>query len=172
MRQERRGATETAMTNCGSVKALSNSLAASGSRIKYRLVTDSHKQSASAIRSTIAADTSSASVSWVAEFGTSGDDVGSGVTSDPNGNTTMVGTTTGALPGYTNAGGIDVILAKYASNGKQIWGTQVGTGGDDRGYGITSDAAGSTTLVGISTGALPGYSNAGGTDIVVAKYLP
>lgn len=52
------------------------------------------------------------------------------------------------------------------------WATQFGTSAADGGYAITSDASGDTTLAGYTNGALPGCTNAGWGDVVVATYAP
>ena len=114
----------------------------------------------------------SGTLAWTAQFGTSGDDEGVGITSDVAGNATVVGFVAGALPGHTSAGGSDIVVAKYDRLGKQVWTRQFGTTGDDEGDAITSDANGNTTVVGGVAGALPGASSAGGYDIPVASFVP
>lgn len=70
---------------------------------------------------------------------------------------TILGTTTGALPGKTSAGGTDAFVRRYTSAGQLT--RQFGTAGDDVPY-----AEAGTVEVGSTTGALPGHTNAGGTD--------
>ena len=70
---------------------------------------------------------------------------------------TVLGTTTGALPGKTSAGGTDAFIRRYTSSGLVT--RQYGTAGDDTPYGEAG-----TIEVGATNGALQGHTNAGGTD--------
>jgi len=54
---------------------------------------------------------------WTKQLGTSSDDIGRGVTTDPSGNIYMTGFTKGGLDGNTNSGGKDIFLVKYNSDG-------------------------------------------------------
>lgn len=59
---------------------------------------------------------------WVRQFGTSRHDFGNGVAVDTWGNIYVSGFTQGGtFPGQVNLGGEDAFLAKYDSNGNQIW---------------------------------------------------
>ena len=107
---------------------------------------------------------------WAKQFGTRGDDIGRGITADRAGNVILVGDTSGTFPGFKNAGGDDIFVAKYDVLGHQVWIRQLGTRGDDVGYGVTTNAIGEIMVVGYTYGALPGASNAGSFDIFVAKY--
>lgn len=109
---------------------------------------------------------------WLKQFGTSASDSASGTTVDSQGNITIVGSTQGALPAQSNAGGSDVFVAKYDSGGNQLWLDQFGTTSNDYGVGITMDSAGDTTIVGGTLGAFPGHANAGNQDVVLAEYDP
>ena len=53
---------------------------------------------------------------WTKQLGTSSDDIGRGVTTDPSGNIYMTGFTKGGLDGNTNSGGKDIFLVKYNSD--------------------------------------------------------
>ncbi len=107
---------------------------------------------------------------WTAQFGTSSRDEAAGITIDAQGNTIITGYTWGELPDFTNAGQYDFILVKYDPNGNQLWATQFGSSGRDYAWAITTDANGNTTVVGDTNGALPGHTNVGGRDIILAKY--
>ncbi|MEJ2358347.1 MAG: SBBP repeat-containing protein [Deinococcales bacterium] len=109
---------------------------------------------------------------WARQFGGTGNDYASGITTDADGNTTVFGYTSGVLPGQTSAGGADLILVKNDPDGNQLWTRQLGTSLDDYSGGITTDAAGNTTVVGDTAGIFPGQTSAGGTDIVLVKYDP
>ena len=54
---------------------------------------------------------------WTKQLGTSSDDIGRGVTTDPSGNIYVTGETRGNLDGNTNSGGKDIFLVKYNSDG-------------------------------------------------------
>jgi len=53
-----------------------------------------------------------------------------------------IGYTTGSLPGYTNLGSSDVVLAKYDADLNQIWARQIATAGYDHGFALDIDASG------------------------------
>ena len=54
---------------------------------------------------------------WTKPLGTSGWDLGRGVTADSSNNIYVTGTTSGGLDGNTNSGGTDIFLAKFDSAG-------------------------------------------------------
>ena len=54
---------------------------------------------------------------WTQQLGSSSDDYGFGVTVDSSDNIYVTGYTEGGLDGNTNAGGKDVFLVKYNSDG-------------------------------------------------------
>jgi len=111
---------------------------------------------------------------WVHQLGTVGNDEGSGVAVDGDGNVYVVGYTYGALPGSseTGAGQADVFVAGYASDGTKRWVHQLGTAGNDEGSGVAVDGDGNVYVVGYTYGALPGSSEtgAGQADVFVAGY--
>jgi len=105
---------------------------------------------------------------WTREFGSSSDDLTLGVAVDSSG-VYVVGNTNGALPGQTNAGGLDAFLRKYDASGTEVWTRQFGTTGFDSAEAVALDASGAY-VVGLTSGALPGQTNAGGNDAFVRKY--
>ncbi len=105
---------------------------------------------------------------WIRQFGSDDDDIGNGVAVDGSGNAYITGWTNGSLDG-SNAGGTDVFLAKYASDGNQQWIQQFGSADDDLGYGVAVDGSGNAYITGHTLGSLDG-SNAGGLDVFLAKY--
>ena len=166
------GTADVYVPDCGTNTSQSYAFSSPGSYTSKLTVSDGHGHSTSTTTPTIAAGTSATPATWATQFGTSVDDVGSGITSDGNGNTTLVGYTYGALPGHISAGGSDIVIAKYDPDGNQLWATQFGGSGNDYGSGIASDATGNTTITGTTYGDLPGHTSAGGADIVIAKYDP
>ena len=107
---------------------------------------------------------------WLRQFGTSGDDEITGISSDSSNNVYVTGSTKGGLPGYSNLGSYDAFVAKYDGNGNQLWLRQFGTSGNDEITGISRDIDNNVYVTGYTTGSLPGNINAGGSDAFVAKY--
>jgi hypothetical protein len=107
---------------------------------------------------------------WTKLLGTTANEVGHAVALDSSGNIYMAGETGGNLDGQTNAGRIDIFLAKYDSSGMKQWVRLLGTAGSDRAYGVAVDSSGNVYLAGCVQGAVDGQSYAGGNDIVIAKY--
>jgi hypothetical protein len=75
------------------------------------------------------------------QFGTSGSDQVNVSTSDGTG-VYVAGATTGAFPGFTNAGGQDAFVRKFDFQGNELWTRQFGTTGTDQPQAITFDASG------------------------------
>jgi hypothetical protein len=107
---------------------------------------------------------------FIEQFGSEDYEFPWGIDTDTEGNVYVTGWTLGNLAG-NNAGSYDVWVAKYDSNGNQIWLQQFGTEGDDSFlYGdIEVDANGDIFLTGYTDSNLGG-ENAGSYDTWVAKY--
>ncbi len=58
---------------------------------------------------------------WTVQLGTGTTDSAQGLSIDSQGNLYLAGYTSGDLQGNGNAGGQDLILAKYDSNGDRQW---------------------------------------------------
>jgi len=95
---------------------------------------------------------------WIVQFGTSGDDQASFVTSDGTGGAFVGGVTDGSLGG-PNAGSVDAWLARYDGAGQRLWILQLGTSSADSAGSGTSDGAGGLFWGGSSFGDLgaPGW---------------
>ena len=106
---------------------------------------------------------------WIEQFGTNDFDWSWDIAVDPNDNIYATGWTLGSLEG-TNAGSYDIWLAKYDTDGNQLWIEQFGTGGDDAALGMDVDELGNYYLTGYTDGDLTGQGNAGSYDAWVAKY--
>jgi hypothetical protein len=107
---------------------------------------------------------------WTRQLGTASDDYGYGVATDSSGNIYVAGTTSGGLDGNPNAGGRDIFLTKYDTNGNKLWTRQLGTSDWDEGYGVATDSSGNVYVTGDTYGGLDGNINDGNYDIFLAKY--
>jgi hypothetical protein len=107
---------------------------------------------------------------WLNRAGTTDNDIGYAVAADNTGHFYVTGVTTGSLDGNANAGGADIFLIKYDSDGNKLWTRQTGTTEDDMAYGVTTDAAGNSYLTGYTIGSLNGNTNLGSSDIFIMKY--
>ncbi|MBP7796975.1 MAG: SBBP repeat-containing protein [Elusimicrobiales bacterium] len=107
---------------------------------------------------------------WTRQIGTSEYDYAYGVAFDTSGNVYITGYTKCGLDGNTFAGGADIVLIKYDSNGNKIWTSQIGTSSDDKANGVAVDTSGNVYVTGYTGSGLDGNTSAGGTDIVLIKY--
>ena len=111
---------------------------------------------------------SSGDQAWMKQFGSAGHDEADSVTVDAAGDLYITGHTYGSLAG-ANAGGLDAFLAKYDSEGNQVWIQQLGSATNEEAKSVTADAAGNVYITGYTDNVLAGTS-AGGFDIFLAKY--
>ena len=95
---------------------------------------------------------------------------GNAIGVDPSGNVIIAGHTNGKI-GDTYFGGDDVFIAKYDSEGNQLWLKQFGTASDDVGKHLAVDSDGNTYVTGSTKGDLEG-ANLGGEDAFLAKFSP
>ncbi|MCP4379176.1 MAG: PEP-CTERM sorting domain-containing protein [bacterium] len=107
---------------------------------------------------------------WTRQLGSSGNDLGNGVSVDGSGNAYATGRTYGDLDGNTNAGSYDMFLTKYNTGGTKQWTRQLGTSDSDGGYGVSVDGSGNAYVTGSTQGDLDGNTNAGDFDIFLTKY--
>ncbi|HEY9695144.1 MAG TPA: SBBP repeat-containing protein [Oculatellaceae cyanobacterium] len=107
---------------------------------------------------------------WVKQFGTSGNDRASSISTDSNGNVYVSIYTDGALSGYTNQGSNDAVIVKYKPDGTQDWARQFGTTGDDQATSITIGSNGNVYVTGTTTGTLAGNTTQGSTDAFIAAF--
>ncbi|MFL5738387.1 MAG: hypothetical protein ACJ76P_13810 [Actinomycetota bacterium] len=112
--------------------------------------------------------TTSGTLRWLRQFGTSAGDDGSAIAGD--GSAVYVsGETKGAFPGRINNGGGDAYVRKINSNGSTAWTRQFGTTGTDTGMGVAVN--GSSVFVTGSTGGTFLHQEAvGGGDSYVRRY--
>lgn len=104
---------------------------------------------------------------WIKQFGTSGDDASLSMKVDGDCNIFLAGYINNDL-GEKNAGVDDAWVAKYDSNGNQLWSQQFGTSKFDAATNVTSDNVGNVYVTGITDGSL-GDTNAGSVDSWIAK---
>ena len=117
---------------------------------------------------------------WIQTGGGSGDDAGSGVAVDAQGNCFVVGCFTGVatfgVMSATSAGGNDVFVAKYTKDGIPEWVRRAGGSGNDGGNKVAVDASGNCLVVGGFSGVATFgdivLTSAGDLDMFVAKYSP
>lgn len=108
---------------------------------------------------------------WTRLLGTGQTEVGNSITVDAKGNSYITGYTWGDLgdPPDTNQGNSDIFVAKYDAGGTKQWTRLLGTASLDSGSGIAVDPSGNSYSTGHVRGDLDGNTNAGATDIFVAK---
>jgi hypothetical protein len=104
---------------------------------------------------------------WTRQFGTFGVDRVFDVAVDAT-DIYVVGTTDQALPGQSQAGGVDAYLRKYDLYGNELWTRQFGSSADDHTYEVIADPTG-IYLVGRTLGVLPGQISQGAADAFIRK---
>jgi hypothetical protein len=110
---------------------------------------------------------------WNTFLGGSIDDAGHSLASDGAGNVFVTGISEASWGSPINpfSGSIDVFVAKLDTNGNILWNTFLGSGNDDRGYGIALDNSGNMYIIGYSNTSWgsPLNAHSGGNDAFVAK---
>ena len=110
-------------------------------------------------------------VAWTKLLGTSGEERATTLTTGLDGSIYVGGYTTGALDGQTNSSGSnDAFLTKYNADGTKAWTKLLGSSGEDLAHALTTGLDGSIYVSGMTTGALDGQTNSGGTDAFLTKY--
>lgn len=107
---------------------------------------------------------------WTRQFGSPDDDWAMGITVDPTGNSYIISSTAGALPGQTNSGDTDLFLRKYDSTGTEEWTRQFGTPSNDFAFGVTADSQSKIYVIGDTVGTFPGQTSAGWVDAFLIKF--
>lgn len=79
------------------------------------------------------------SVVWAKSIGSTGDDTASGIAINASGQIVIVGDVTGSVPGGDPpAGGSDVVIASFSSDGTALWTRVLGTSGQDYGFSVAT----------------------------------
>lgn len=119
---------------------------------------------------------------WSKRFGNAFNDVAGGITVDPAGNVTMVGSfdksvTFGEGDDHISKGEADIFIARFDTTGKLAWAHTYGGDREDVGWGIAADAAGNTVMTGwfqntVDWGktTLPPSKSAGNKDVFAIKH--
>jgi len=113
---------------------------------------------------------SSGTMHWTMQFGSSSRDSANGVAPDSSGNVYVAGMTKGGLDGCKSAGVEDLFVVKYNSSGTKQWTNQLGSAVFDDAIGVATDSSGNVYVVGGTKGNLNGISNSGRTDAFVIKF--
>lgn len=118
---------------------------------------------------------------WSQGFGNAFNDVAGGLTVDPAGNVTMVGSFDRSVsfgPGddHASAGEADAFVARFTGDGKLMWAHSFGADREDIAYGVAADAAGNTVTTGWFQGSVDFGSGAitskGNKDVFALKLDP
>lgn len=107
---------------------------------------------------------------WTRQFGSTANDVATGVATDSSGNSFIVGYLDRALPGQTSLGGPDAFIRKFDASGNELWTRQFGTPDGDWASGVATDSSGSVFVVGWTTGNLTNPITSGNCEAFVRKY--
>jgi Beta-propeller repeat len=114
---------------------------------------------------------------WSKAFGSG---AGKGVAFDPQGNIVLTGGVVGARDfgggPLVNAGGSDIYVSKFDTEGNHLWSKSFGDTENDRGYAVATDRGGGIVVTGaflhsVDFGNGP-LMSAGGYDIFLAKLSP
>lgn len=108
-------------------------------------------------------------IEWTRQFGSSAQDVITGVSADGTGHVYLTGYTEGSLGG-PHAGAQDAFVSKFDSVGNQLWTRQLGTLGSEFSRGISADALGNVYITGQTFGSLGGPYVGTGGDMFIALY--
>jgi hypothetical protein len=106
----------------------------------------------------------------IQQFGTTSFDAGLDVATDSNGNAYVSGLTGGSLGGLNAADSTDGYVAKYDSNGNQLWSRQFGTPALEYAFGNVVDRDNNVYITGGTTGSLAAPNPGGSMDAYVVKY--
>ncbi|MDX2054204.1 MAG: SBBP repeat-containing protein [Polyangiaceae bacterium] len=119
----------------------------------------------------LASWSTSGSLNWVRQWGTSADEWIPTVTVDPvSGDIFVVGQTDGASESNVQQGSGDIFISRWTPLGDLIWVKQWGSGGADTPYAALVSSGGSLYVAGFTGGALPGAASFGGWDALIARW--
>ena len=107
---------------------------------------------------------------WLNQRGTDEREFAYGVATDASGNVYVTGYTGNGLDGNSGYGGWDIFLMKFGPTGNWLWTKQDGTGQDDEGRAVTTDASGNIYVTGYVRGVFHGLTRVGSSDVFISKY--
>jgi uncharacterized protein (AIM24 family) len=115
---------------------------------------------------------------WSKRFGDASSQDATGIAVDASGNVTVTGGFSGNInfggSALTSAGGYDVFVATFMSDGTHIWSACFGDASYQHASAVAADASGNVILVGYLAGTADFggavLTSAGGNDVFVAKF--
>lgn len=113
---------------------------------------------------------SSGEIVWQKQFGTDSVDIGGDITSGPNGDVYVIGSTQGVI-GTASKGKTDCVLLHLDRHGNQLQVLQFGTPADDQGYALTMGLDSNIYVCGVTDGNLAA-ENAGKSDAFWGIFSP
>ena len=117
---------------------------------------------------------SSGTKQWTRLLGNGTETYAYTVAVDGSGNALVAGHTRGTFDSESNAGMLDVYVAKYNSSGTRQWVRMLGSARFDYCYGVGTDTSGNVYISGAAYGDFDGLANSDGTwmseDVFVAKF--
>lgn len=103
---------------------------------------------------------------WAKKAGGTGTDEGSGIATDSNGNSYIIGRFSGTASfGFTtliSSGDYDIFIAKLDTSGNYLWAQKAGGTSSDKGTGIATDSIGNSYV----TGCFQGSATFGTTTLI------
>jgi hypothetical protein len=113
---------------------------------------------------------SAGNVQWTKLLGSADTANGYSVAIDPTGGVVIAGSVTGDLTPTAIGGGTDSFVAKYNSEGDQVWLRQTAPLSNDQANAVSVDASGNVYIGGQVSGTIAsGQTSAGGADAYVTK---
>jgi hypothetical protein len=108
---------------------------------------------------------------WTRLAGTGFGEYAQGVSNDGSGNIYVVGTAVAITDGESYAGGGDVLLMKYSSDGTKLWTRITGNSAAEYAFAVSADSFGSIYVAGYTYGSTLNSQNSnGGVDSFVIQY--
>ncbi len=106
---------------------------------------------------------------WSKQFGTTGKDLGNGITVTSDGFIYITGSTTKSFKDFENKGGTDIFISKFDIDGNLIWTKQEGTSGNDEANKVVADGN-NVYITGYVNGILSPNVSLGESDAFLIKY--
>ncbi|MBA2664333.1 MAG: SBBP repeat-containing protein [Bradymonadaceae bacterium] len=106
---------------------------------------------------------------WVRQIGTEKQDFGWGLAVDHLNYAFLVGQIDG-IPGQTGEDGTDAFIARYDTDGEQVWMRVVDSGSRDEFNSVAIDNKGMVYVAGFTHGSFENQTSAGDFDALIARY--